>query len=121
MKKISGKINLMMLNGVIKKLPGQDGEVECLVLPIEINRLFKGDKGVYLDLIAFPIEPAKQNESKDTHLVKQSFSKKQREKMGEEELKMLPILGNLKEWDTRGESEPASSMVVQEEKDDLPF
>ena len=89
---ISGKINLLQLFAVRKMINGQAGLTECLVIPIEKNKLFIGDKGVYMDLIAFEIDPAKRtNESKDTHLVKQSFSKEIRDAMTEDELKELGI------------------------------
>ena len=122
MSRISGKLNLLQLHAVRKIITGKLGQVECLVIPIEKNKLFVGEKGVYLDLIAFEIDPAKRNtESKDTHLVKQSFSKEVRESMGEEELKSLPILGNLQVWSGAVESEPISSGELQNEEDDLPF
>ena len=122
MSRISGKLNLLQLHAVRKMITGKLGAVECLVIPIEKNKLFVGEKGVYLDLIAFEIDPAKRNaESKDTHLVKQSFSKEAREEMGEDELKSLPILGNLQVWSGTVESEPVSSNELQPEEDDLPF
>jgi len=122
MSRISGKLNLLQLHAVRKMITGKLGAVECLVIPIEKNKLFVGEKGIYLDLIAFEIDPAKRNaESKDTHLVKQSFSKEAREEMGEDELKSLPILGNLQVWSGTVESEPVSSNELQPEEDDLPF
>jgi len=120
MSKILGKINLMQLTSVIKKMKGQSGDVECIVIPIESNNLFKGEKGLYLDLIAFELKE-KKNDSKDTHLVKQSLDKVTRELMTDEELKAMPILGNLRVWDDNFESESKSSMEVQDESDDLPF
>jgi hypothetical protein len=120
MSRISGKINLLNLHALRKIMPGKVGPVECLVIPIEKNKLFVGEKGVYLDLIAFEIEN-KKGDSKDTHLIKQSFSKEVREKMTEEQLKEMPILGNLQVWSERQESEPVSSTEVQNETDDLPF
>jgi len=122
MSRISGKLNLLQLHAVRKMITGKLGAVECLVIPIEKNKLFVGEKGVYLDLIAFEIDPAKRNaESKDTHLVKQSFSKEVREVMGEDELKSLPILGNLQVWSGTVESESVSSNELQDEISDLPF
>ncbi|MFA5715423.1 MAG: hypothetical protein WC998_06770 [Candidatus Paceibacterota bacterium] len=120
MSRISGKINLLQLHAVRKMINGQAGLVECLVIPIEKNRLFIGEKGVYLDLIAFEIEKPKEG-SKDTHLVKQSFSKDMRDTMTEDELKKMPILGNLQIWSENTESNTTSSNEVQDELSDLPF
>ncbi|MCE5329989.1 hypothetical protein LLG07_06635, partial [bacterium] len=73
MSRISGKLNLLNLRAVVKMMTGQTGLVECLVIPIEKNRLFKGDKGIYLDIVGFEIDPAKRKEgNKDTHILKQS-------------------------------------------------
>ena len=122
MSRISGKINLLQLFAVRKMINGQAGLTECLVIPIEKNKLFIGDKGIYMDLIAFEIDPTKITaDRKDTHLVKQSFSKEVRDAMTEEDLKKLPILGGLQVWSGNGESEPVSSNVVQDEIDPLPF
>jgi len=56
MSRISGKINLLNLHAVRKMMPGQLGQVECLVIPIEKNKLFIGEKGVYLDIVAFELQ-----------------------------------------------------------------
>ena len=123
MSRISGKLNLLNLHGVVKMIPGKMGPVECVIIPLEKNKLFKGEKGIYLDLIAFEIAHDKRREgSKDTHLVKQSFSKEVRESMTEEQIKALPILGSLQAWDESfAESEPVSSSTTLGEDDDLPF
>lgn len=122
MSRISGKLNLLNLHGVVKMIKGKLGDVECLVIPLEINNLFKGEKGIYLDIIAFEIALEKRNaESKDTHLVKQSFSKDVRDLMSEDDLKKLPILGSLQVWGERQEQEPISSSETLSDDDDLPF
>ena len=116
---ITGHLNFMYLKAAIRLLKGKDGGmVECVVLPIEANNLFKGEKGLYFKWIAFE---SKQEGSKDTHLIKQSFDKEKREEMGEEQIKALPILGNLRVWGPREESEPVSSMEMGFEDDGLPF
>lgn len=118
---ITGKINLMNLHAVKRFEKGAAGLVECLIIPIEKNKLFVGEKGVYLDIIAFDITNKKPDQ-KDTHLVKQSFSKEEREKMTEEQLKAVPILGNLCVLSgERPESEPVSNMQTLEPDSDLPF
>lgn len=124
MSSISIKIDLRQLKHIIQKLKRKDGtEVECLTIPINENNLFKGEKGVYLDLTAFELKN-KQPGSKDTHIVKQSFPKEMYDKMSEEEKKALPILGNLIVW----EKQEATPNVItepmdipDEEHDDLPF
>lgn len=121
MSRISGRINLAQLKGQVRVIKGESGMIECLVLPIQLNHLYKGEKGIYLDLIAFEIEN-KKNDSKDTHLVKQSFSKDVREKMTDEQLKAMPIIGNLQVWGEFTEAEPQTKVdEVAAEESDLPF
>jgi hypothetical protein len=120
MSNISGKINLLNLHAIRKVITGRLGPTECLVIPIAKNNLFVGEKGVYLDLIAFEIDKPKEGQ-KDTHLVKQSLNKEVRDKMTEEQLKAMPILGNLQVWGEKQESDPISPNVVQDELSDLPF
>jgi len=119
------KLDLSQLKHVIQKKKGKSGDVECLVIPIEANNLFKGKEtedgaSVYLDLIAFPLREVKDYA---THLVKQSLPKDVREKMSKEELNDMPILGNLKTNIGGGSSAPnnAAAGKVLDESDDLPF
>jgi len=119
MSRISAKINLMNLKAVLRMMKGQTKDMECIVIPLESNKLFKGEKGVYLDLIGFEIEKPIEG-SKDTHLVKQSFNKEIRDQMTNDELMALPILGNLRIWES-GTDEPVSNMNVEGEENDLPW
>lgn len=116
---ITGKINLLNLFVQKKMMPGKTGQVECLIIPIELNKLFVGEKGVYLDIVAFEIKEPKEGQS--SHLIKQSFSREEREKMTDEQLKNVPILGNLNVNNRPAEPEPVSSTKTLEIDDDLPF
>ena len=120
MSNISGKLNLMQLKAAIRKMNGANGPIDCIVIPIEANHLFRGEQGVYLDLIAFESK-TKNEKIKDTHLVKQSLPKEVLELMSDEERKSQPIIGNLRVWGEYQESAPQSDMTVGDEKDDLPF
>jgi len=121
MGNISTKINLRQLKNIVKTMKRKDGsEVECLIIPIESNHLFKSEKGVYLDLIGFGFDN-KIEDSKDTHLVKQSLPKELFDKMSEEDKKSMPILGNHVVWG-RSEPEPQNAQIEEGEvPDDLPF
>jgi len=118
---IGGKLNLGALHHVIMTKKGKDKQdVECIVIPIETNNLFKGKEGaVYLDIIAFDVKDSKFG---DTHLVKQSLPKEIRDKMSEEEVKKMPIIGNLKVLAPKEVSNNATDGggAISEE-DDLPF
>ena len=118
---ITLKINLLELKCSVVKMKSKTGEKECVVITIDMNNLFRGEKGIYLDMIAFDIKN-KKNDSKDTHLIKQSFSKEYREMLSEEELKAIPILGNLAVLSGGiTERDPVSNTSAIDEGDGLPF
>ena len=123
MSNISGKLNLMQLKAAIRRMDGKNGPIDCIVIPIEANHLFQGDKGIYLDLIAFESK-TKNDAIKDTHLVKQSLPKEILDAMTEDEKKAMPILGNFIDWDQSIESQSTPTEHVAKEVadlDDLPF
>lgn len=121
MGRISTKVNLAAFkNASILKL-GKNKDVECIIIPIEQNHLFKSEKGaVYADFIGFDITN-RQEGKKDTHIVKQSLPKEIHEKQTEEEKKAMPIFGNHIVWDGTGtaQSDQAAKTIATE--DDLPF
>lgn len=104
---ISIKLDLQKLTGATVMPVGKDN-VECLVIPIAIANLFKGTKGIYIDLTAIPLTNPKQD-SKDTHLIKQSFSKEKYAAMSEDERKATPIVGNAIAWGENGSNETAGN------------
>jgi hypothetical protein len=121
MSQISTKINLAALKSTAIMKLGKNN-VECIVIPISQNQLYKSDKGaVYLDLVGFESKP--REGSKDTHLVKQSFSKDILAKMTEDEKRAMPILGNHIDWskiqNTSSNQEDGAPLITEE--DDLPF
>ena len=72
---ITFKINFMQFKAAIQKVKNNKGnDIECIVIPIALNNLFKGEKGVYGEFVAFEVKE-KRADSKDTHLVKQSLPK----------------------------------------------
>lgn len=126
MSNISAKINLRRLQSAQMRLKGKNGMVECVVIPIDANNLVRGEKGVYLDMIAFELKDRKP-ERKDTHMVKQSLPKEIFEKMTDEEKNALPILGNMVLWSGYQEAEPNNYEVTaptdqtEGTDSDLPF
>ena len=121
------KIDLTAFSGAgIVKLSGKSGQVKkCVVIPIEDNHLYEGEKGIYADFIAWEMKERKENGT--THLLKQSLSKEVRSAMTDEQKKSLPIFGDMKDaqTDTReletysvpNQNDYATSAPV----DDLPF
>jgi hypothetical protein len=124
MARISGKLNLAALTHIKRKMKNKEGEeFDLLIIPIQKNNLFQGKEGaVYIDIIGFEMKEPKEYA---THIVKQSFSKKDREKMPKEQLDNLPILGNLNELkDTFNETNNSADSNDNEnfdDIDDLPF
>ena len=121
MSNISIKLNLAGLKHVVRKEKRKDGtEVECLIIPIQQNNLYRGEKGMYIDLTAIEIKNPKSG-SKDTHLVKQNLPKDIYNAMSEDERKAMPILGNAIYWGQASSGGNESAVVEQAEEDDLPF
>ena len=105
MGRISVKLNLAALKNAAIITSGKNKDVDCILIPIEQNHLFRSEKGaVYLDVIGFETAPEKRK-GKDTHMAKQSLDKKVLDAMTEDEKKAMPILGNFIDWDQSGESQ----------------
>lgn len=126
MGNLSIKLNLKQLKHKETELIAKDGrKIKCLIIPIAENKLYEGEKGVYLDITGHEIKERK-NDSKDTHLLKQSFTKEVYEAMSDEEKQSYPILGNVIVWG-RQEATPVQSQELQSteinlsDADDLPF
>ena len=117
---ISGKINLQTLKHVKMEQKGKSGMVQGIFIPFEVNHLFVGEKGIYLDLAAFPLKEPKDYQ---THLVKQSLPKDVREKMSEAEKKEQPIIGSLNFANSTPSevNNDANGGAVVGPDDDLPF
>lgn len=120
MGNITLKLNLTQFKSVIKPMPNASGKlIDCVVLPIEVNHFFRGEKGVYVDLIAFELKNKKEG-MKDTHSLKQSFSKEYLESLTQDEKNALPFLGGLMVWDENYQSEKPP-IVQTDPESDLPF
>jgi len=120
MGNISTKLNLAGLKNAAIIKSGKNKDVDCILIPIEQNHLFKSEKGaVYLDLQGFEYKNPKEG-SKDTHLVKQSLPKEVFTKMTDEEKSAMPILGNHIVWGGSSERTEAVATSAASE-DDLPF
>lgn len=101
------KLDLTKLKAYSKKMPTKNsGDVDCLIIPVDLNHLYIGAKGIYLDLVAF--------EKKDGEgwLVKQSLPKAARDAMSQQEQRDMPILGNV---------ETVAKNAPKSEPDDLAF
>jgi len=119
---IVGKINLAKFMHVITKKKNKAGEeIEGIFIPIEMNHLFKSDKGnIFLDLVAFD---AVNEEYKQTHAIKQSLPREVYDAMSEDERKSTPFIGHLNAKPGGGEGEPntMNDDFTDEGEDDLPF
>ena len=117
-------INLSRLAGaVFTNLKGKTATKRCLVIPIDDAGLYAGEKGIYLDLVAYEQRDAKYG---NTHLVKRSISKAEREAMTEEQRRAVPILGDMKElkpvaMQPTMEMQGAQFVSDDGTVDDLPF
>ena len=120
----------------LKKLPmsgvanikGKDGKPhKCLVIDIEGARLFHSEKGaVYLDINAWENQGG-QSQYGDTHYLKQSLSKSEREKVAalpdEQKKAATQILGNMRPSEERPQQTPPAVTTSAEvyDNEQLPF
>lgn len=117
---IKGRINLQALIHTKMEVKGKNGQVKGIFIPFVNNHIFEGEKGCYLDLVAYPLKEAKDYQ---THLVKQSLPKEVRDQMTDEQKRDQPIIGSL------NTASPAPSEAnndvnggkVASPDDDLPF
>ena len=131
MSNISIKLNVSQLSHVRREIKGKDGNlIDCLIIPIQENKLYVGEKGVYLDMTAIEIKDRSKfsADQKDTHLLKQDVPKEVYEAMSDEQKKAMPILGKAIQWGAREANpntstafEPSSNYTQETDEDDLPF
>lgn len=111
MGNISIKVNLETLKHVKRNFNGKNGEIACLVIPIDENKLIAAKKGTYLNLTAIEIKDKSNfdKDNKNTHLIKQNFEKEFYEKLSDKEKQSWPIIGNAIDWDSLNNYSQASN------------
>ena len=89
------------------------------VTKIDKERLYKGEKGTYLDLTTF-VDTAEQDQYENNGFISQSLTKEEREAKAQ-----TPILGNVKVFYTDGAAPQAKAQVadmsIEEMDEDIPF
>lgn len=120
-------INLLKLkNACIITVKGKQTSKKGIFIPIEENDLYVSideslkPKGVFLGIASWALKD--KGQYGDTHMLKQSFSKEFREGLSEEELKNMPIIGNMKPIEKMNDvSNVPTTEVSIADNDDLPF
>lgn len=112
-KMYTGQIDLFRLKGsFLKTLRGRTAEKQCLCIPLDDAMLFSGKNGIYLDIVVFENDPGNIRFDQ-THSIKQSLTREQREAMGDVD---TPYLGNLKLFVRQ---DLASLAAATEQKEDM--
>lgn len=121
MSNFSTKINLTKIKSAfLTNLKGAKETKRCLCIPLDSTDIFEGEKGVYLNLVAFEM---KDHKYQDTHLVKVSVDKEVYDALTEEERNNQPIVGSMRPIiATRTQTNISSTATANpSETDDLPF
>lgn len=127
MSNFSIKVNLTKINGAsLITLTGKSGKKkQGVFIPVEDAPLYIGEKGTYLNLIAFQTKEEKFNQ---THFIKVSVDREAYDAMTKEEREAIPIVGNVSKIEGSGSPMEASSAAVingesfaPADDDDLPF
>lgn len=109
----TGKINLLMFKkAAIMNIKGTTETKKCLVIPIEDNHFYVGEKGVYLDL---NIRESRTPMYDNTHFIVQNLPKEVYSSLTEEEKKQNPILGSMKPFGGENLSENVQTAATVEE------
>lgn len=118
MKNFNVKINLALMNGV-KTITSKKNNEKYVCIPLSVNYIFEGRKGLYLDLTAYSYD-GKFGES---HFLKNRIPKDVYEKMSEEDKKNTTILGSLSPLEMdKGIAEKVDYQDFNEvQENDLPF
>jgi len=115
---LTGQISYSGMEHIIKTLPGKNGPIECVILPLESNYIEKTvkDGNVYLNqgVAVYEVAPEKQKKG-NTHVMKINPKKEIRDAL-KSAGKYTPYLGNLKDW-----SAPAAEVHTSENLDDKAF
>lgn len=131
-KTLNGSINLTKMKTALKMMKNKAGEqVECLVIPIKDNQLYKGEKGVYMNIRVL-IHDAEDQLGNIAMLtknvdIKAMFGEKKTYQTWTDDEKIrhksaTPIIGNLKEAVGGSSATKSTSMVsVGGNEDELPF
>ena len=121
-QQISLRLTALKNAGIANLQNAQREVIECLVIPIKDNYLYKNDKGdIYINLAAFESDRLKDGK---THLIKQSLPKEVREHMTDDERRSMPIIGDVKPIGVEKRELPsysAGQAAVPQNDGDLPF
>lgn len=122
-KNLNIRINLARYqNAGVVILQGKTGTKKCLVIPIEENHLYQGNKGVYADFVAWNNDKLSNG---NTHLIKQSLSKDVRDAMTDEQRMSQPTFGDVRPMVSEVEQSATefkgAVMAAADPTDDLPF
>lgn len=122
------KIDLLKLKGAfVHDLQGKAATKRCIIIPVDADGVFLGEKGCYLNTVAFEMKEPRYN---DTHFVKADIPRERRESMTDDERNAMPIIGGLHAIETQRQQEMAAPNtgvattavpVTSEPVDDLPF
>ena len=85
----SEKIDLLKLkDAFLANMKGRTATKKCVIIPVEDNFIFIGEKGVYLNLTCIELRDKKYQ----SFVVKLEIPEEIREKMSEDERKAQPII-----------------------------
>ena len=101
-KTYSGSLALTKLKHTLKEFNGKNGKITCLVIPVKSNHLVEGKEGAYYMPVRVHVRDEEDQYGQHGFVSQSVDSKvwKDADEATKEELKKLPILGNIKTWDT---------------------
>lgn len=132
MENFQAKINLLKFNKAFTMpIKGRNSVKQCVCIPIEDNHLFVSAdenlkaKAIYADINVNQYDGGKSQYG-DTHYLRLSVPKDVRDKMTDDEKKLIPYLGNMKPSQIQQAQSAelpinGAYAIPEEELGDLPF
>lgn len=116
------RVNLLKVKGAsLVNLKGNTATKQCIVIPVEDAALYVGDKGVYMDMVAWE---HKDQKFEDTHYLKPSVKKELWDTLTDEQKRAYDICGGMKPKQNQTNPVQASGTIDMNADgvvSDLPF
>ena len=118
MSGFSVRIDLLKIRGAFTmNIKGRTGKVKpCLILPLDIPCVYRGEKGIYLNADALEMRDSKYG---DSHFLKPNVPREEREGMTAGERDAIPIIGSMRPIVRKAAGMPVNGIMREDDYADL--
>lgn len=121
MANFSAKINLAKIEGAfVTTIQGATATKNCICIPLDAPGVYNAQSGaIYYDIVA--MERRTPSQYGDTHIIKRSLGKAEREAMTEEQRNAVPIIGDMKMLGQQQAAPAAPAVPIAPNVGECPF